>query len=65
MENQSINLLIANAKQQLATLINNSSMPPILWTYILKDILIEAETLAAQQLQSELQAQKQDESTEE
>lgn len=63
-QKQSINILIANAKQQLADLINKSSMPPVLWTYILKDILLEVESLAAQQLQNDLRAQQEQQNEE-
>ena len=39
MEQTSLSLIINNAKQQIAEIVNNSNLEPVIWKYIFKEFL--------------------------
>ena len=57
MEDKSIGLTILEKKQQISNLINESKLEPIIWHYILKDILEEVDLITNNLLQQEQQKQ--------
>ena len=62
MEQQqiSLSLSINDVKKQIAEIVNNSNLEPVIWKYIFKEFLDEVSLLEASQLQKELQQQKQE-----
>ena len=57
---KSLTSIIVEAKQEIAAIINNSKLEPIIWQYILKDLFDEVVVLTNKQIQTEAQDKKED-----
>lgn len=55
--NKSLALVITEQKQQISQVINNSKLEPVIWHYVLKDLLEEVDAITNNLLKQEQQSQ--------